>query len=338
MWFKVDDTFWGHRKAAGITNDALATWLRAGNWSSWQLTDGAIPRAMLLQCAGDATDAEAVAAELVDRTLWEEEATGWQFHDWSDYNPTRAMVMAKRKKDADRRREWLARASAKRSGVSHDVSTDVSHSVNHGVSHDVIQGDLGISEDGADDHAVIHSVSNPVSNAVHHAAPDPTRPDRREGRTNTGKQSSSGGNAREAEDEEEEEIIRQLMAMSHGLGHPLTRAQAAAYRASWPDKPGRYVLACYRRDPAGATRTVAPAKRSASMHRPSGEVLAEIRDRAGGGPGDDTYERGGAMARAMLGQRPDEPDDPHPPAEPEDEEPPADPWAEDEPQEDEIPF
>lgn len=108
MWFRVDDSFLTHPKTEGICNDTLAMWLRAGDWSAWQLTDGRVPRSLLWLFAGNAADAEGTARDLVDRRLWENNGgDGWQFHDWADWNPTRAQVTARRKADAERRRRWL---------------------------------------------------------------------------------------------------------------------------------------------------------------------------------------------------------------------------------------
>ena len=92
-WFRVDDSFVGHPKATGLSNDSLATWTRAGDWSAWQLTDGMAPAGLLTVFAGNAADPEACARDLVDRRLWETADDGWQFHDWADWNPTREEVL-----------------------------------------------------------------------------------------------------------------------------------------------------------------------------------------------------------------------------------------------------
>jgi hypothetical protein len=108
MWFRIDDTFLFHPKAAGLSNDSLATWARAGDWCGWQLTDGVVPRELLTMLAGDAADPAWVAADLVRRNLWEGAPGGWLFHDWSDWNPTRAQVLARRAAVAERKRRHMA--------------------------------------------------------------------------------------------------------------------------------------------------------------------------------------------------------------------------------------
>jgi len=292
MWFKVDDSFWGHPKATGISNDSLATWTRAGNWSAWQLTDGAVPVGMLRVCAGDAEDPEAVAADLVDRRLWEvSDDGGWLFHDWPDYNPTRAQVLAKRKKDADRRRDWLSRARAARSTVTHDVSSDVSHGVSHGVM-DVLPGQEVDLASG-------NGVSSTVSHAVDHAYPDPTRPDRREGRTNTGDQSSSGRNAGAHEDDDEE--LSQVQALMAQAGRPVGREDAARIRDAVIAKGGnvrnrRAFIGRILGDQKQA-RQYAPGS---GPHAPTAREIIDSSKRPGG-PGD--AGAGAAEARRQLAER-----------------------------------
>lgn len=44
-----------------------------------------------------------LADELVDAELWELAEGGYQFHDWNDYNPLAADVLAARKADAERK-------------------------------------------------------------------------------------------------------------------------------------------------------------------------------------------------------------------------------------------
>ena len=167
MWFRVDDTFLGHPKAVGLSNDALATWTRAGDWCAWQLTDGVFERDQLAEFAGDADDPDAVAAELLRRRLWEPGADDGQvqFHDWGDWNPTRAQVLAKRKADTERRRRWLA---SRRDPATGRAASD--HDVNHGVTPD-----HGVSNAVTDpDHDVNHGVMGP-DHGVDHTSP--TRPD-----------------------------------------------------------------------------------------------------------------------------------------------------------------
>jgi len=99
-WFRIDDGWHAHPKVIGLSFAARGLWLTAGTWCAQYLTDGAVPRKTL-----DAWGAShELARELVDVGLWGETPDGWQFHDWHDYQPTRADVMAKRSASADRMR------------------------------------------------------------------------------------------------------------------------------------------------------------------------------------------------------------------------------------------
>jgi hypothetical protein len=109
-WFRVDDHLYGHPKWLGLPRGARALWTTAGSWASGQLTDGFIPTAVLP--ALDGTRREATA--LVEAGLWEEAEGGWLFHDWADFQPTRASVIEKRQKSAERLRKWREQKESER--------------------------------------------------------------------------------------------------------------------------------------------------------------------------------------------------------------------------------
>lgn len=100
-WFKVDDTFALHPKAVAA-GASLVLWVRAGSWSAQQLTDGFVPEHMLTSLGGKRSDAR----RLVDVGLWEEKDGGYLFHDWLDYQPSRAKVAERREAQAERIRKW----------------------------------------------------------------------------------------------------------------------------------------------------------------------------------------------------------------------------------------
>jgi hypothetical protein len=287
VWFRVDDTFLGHPKAVGLSNDALATWTRAGDWCAWQLTDGVFGRGQLAEFAGDADDPGAVAADLMRRRLWEPGADDGlvQFHDWADWNPTRAQVLAKRKADAERRRRWLASRrdpATGRAAAGHGVTDD--HAVSNAVT--------------APDHAVSNAVTDPDHGVAHTS---PTRPDRGGSvGTNTGATSSSLRNAPEAADDDDDRTALEhtVVAFMLNAGHPVNRAQAAALiemtlAGRKPREPGAYVLATLKKDPAAALRRVATSRQPP----PARDVLPDAR--RPGGPSADVAVRA-AEARALL--------------------------------------
>lgn len=137
-WFKVDDGFWAHPKTLALPAPAVALWVRAGSWSAQQLTDGHVPRSALAILGAKPRD----AAHLVTAGLWTTEAEGWRFHDWKEYQPSRADVAERRERTAEKVRSWRERKRA-----SNPV-TD----------------------------AVTNQVTDPVSNPVGNPAPGPARP------------------------------------------------------------------------------------------------------------------------------------------------------------------
>lgn len=103
-WFKVDDALALHMKAITAGNAALGLWVRAGSWSMHQLTDGFIPRAIVTALGGTKAD----TVSLVGSGLWHSVDGGFQFHDWSEYQPTRESVLAEREAAAERMRRVRA--------------------------------------------------------------------------------------------------------------------------------------------------------------------------------------------------------------------------------------
>lgn len=109
-WFKVDDKLHSHPKVLGVPLRAMGLWVLAGAWSADQLTDGFIPHAVLPTLQAKPADAR----DLVTSGLWLEVDGGWQFHDWLEFQFSRASTLARRAKDAERKAEARAAKAAKR--------------------------------------------------------------------------------------------------------------------------------------------------------------------------------------------------------------------------------
>ncbi|WP_336715368.1 hypothetical protein [Arthrobacter sp. USHLN218] len=125
-WFKVDDQLAFNAKVVAAGNSAMGLWVRAGSWSSAQLTDGFIPAHMAIAMANamaNPCDADA----LVMAGLWDEVDGGYQFHDWADFQPDAEAERKKRK----------ARSEAGRKGAAArwNSKTDESHGNSHSKSH-----------------------------------------------------------------------------------------------------------------------------------------------------------------------------------------------------------
>lgn len=106
-WFRVDDGFAFHPKAIASGNAAVGLWVRAGSWSSQQLTDGHVPTE-IARTLGRPAEIQ----RLVTSGLWMKTGDGWDFHEWPLHNPTRAEVQANRASDT--RRQALSRDTALR--------------------------------------------------------------------------------------------------------------------------------------------------------------------------------------------------------------------------------
>lgn len=105
-WFRVDDNFAFHRKAVRASNAALGLWVRAGAWAMAQLTDGEIP-AEIVRMLGTEKQAE----QLVACGLWERTRAGWRFHEWAEWQPSKAKLESERA--ATRERVARARDTAR---------------------------------------------------------------------------------------------------------------------------------------------------------------------------------------------------------------------------------
>lgn len=148
-WIKVDDHFDEHPKLAAVGPVGWGVWLAGLAYCNRNLTDGFIPysiaegigggwlvrtpaddpddrtalREQLEQVwhisrtsgmSGEDMDAQWVADLLVYYGLWEPVRGGYRVHDYSDYQPTKAVVLAERaKKAAAGRAGGLATAVAR---------------------------------------------------------------------------------------------------------------------------------------------------------------------------------------------------------------------------------
>lgn len=159
-WFKIDDGFWAHPKILKLNADAIALWVRAGSWSSAQLTDGHVPDHVMPMFLATP---DAVTA-LLTAGLWHTPghscpecadiafADGYLFHDWYVYQRSREEVLADRAANAERQKRARNRAREKRNAERNDSTDAVSNGVSNGVTHG-------------------------VSHADRNGPPDPTRPD-----------------------------------------------------------------------------------------------------------------------------------------------------------------
>lgn len=137
-WFAVDDSFFGHPKLAELEAgpcfaQAIALWTVAGSWCAHHLTDGRVPAAQLRRLVPFGT--ARATSELVRVGLWTEADGGYQFRDWTHYQPTKTEVEESRAKSAARTRK--SRMIARERSASESCDTDVSNVACNGVTRTV---------------------------------------------------------------------------------------------------------------------------------------------------------------------------------------------------------
>ena len=104
-WFKVDDSFPQHRKVLRIPRRhrmaCIGLWISGAAWCSRHLSDGWLDKFLIDELGGS----DDLAALLIDVGLWEDKGEHVLFHNWSDFQTTRAQVEEKKEKDAERKRK-----------------------------------------------------------------------------------------------------------------------------------------------------------------------------------------------------------------------------------------
>lgn len=133
-WFKVDDRLCFHPKVLAAGNAAMGLWVRAGSWcAGFPERNGKVSAEILKSLGASPRDAN----RLVEVGLWSKDGDDFQFHDWEEFQPSKAQVDAK--KEATRKRVAKHR-NAKRNAVSNAVSgEDVTplHDESNGVTNGV---------------------------------------------------------------------------------------------------------------------------------------------------------------------------------------------------------
>jgi hypothetical protein len=108
-WFKTDDQFHSHPKPRRAGLAAVGLWNLGGSYSMAYKLDGFVPAWWV----EDFPRGKQAAAALVRVGLWHtatrEDEAGYQFHDWTDWQPTSAEIEADREAARERQRAFRAR-------------------------------------------------------------------------------------------------------------------------------------------------------------------------------------------------------------------------------------
>lgn len=122
-WFKVDDSFPQHKKVLAIPRRdrtaAIGLWTLAGGWCASQLTDGHLGAHLISEFASSKKYAEI----LCEVGLWERTDSGYVFHNWSRWQPTREQVEADRAAARERMKKARSRRSSPEQPPNNGVSS-----------------------------------------------------------------------------------------------------------------------------------------------------------------------------------------------------------------------
>jgi hypothetical protein len=168
-WGRLDDSLYDHPKLDRLEDAerlaAVGLWALAISWSNRFLTDGHIPRGRIERLGGTI----ALADALVGAELFDASSTGYEIHDFLEFNDSRADVIARREYEAQRKAEWRKR---KRPGGTDDGTPEAS-------THDVPSGvPVGQADTKASDVPPSVPVSVPRDSRARgrSANPGPSRP------------------------------------------------------------------------------------------------------------------------------------------------------------------
>jgi hypothetical protein len=101
-WSKLDDGFWSHPKVVNAGNEAVGVYARALSYCGRHETDGYIPP----EVAGFIGSKRAFQ-RLIDTDLIHENGSGFFIPDFTEFNPSHALLEAKRAKDRARKAEGI---------------------------------------------------------------------------------------------------------------------------------------------------------------------------------------------------------------------------------------
>lgn len=115
-WFKVDDTLHSHPKARKAGLQAMGMWSVAGAYSMAYKHEGFVPEWYVAGWPQGVKLARALVTAGLWSTAVKDGETGWQFHDWDDYQPSAEEIEADREHARERQRNRRQRLREARQG------------------------------------------------------------------------------------------------------------------------------------------------------------------------------------------------------------------------------
>ena len=110
-WVRLDDGFTEHPKIVAAGGDAAWLHVCALAYSNRNLTDGTIPKGVLVRLS-DRKEPQKLALRLCDNGLWIDEGDRWRIHDFHDFQPTAEQVKHERAQARERQRRRRAKQLA----------------------------------------------------------------------------------------------------------------------------------------------------------------------------------------------------------------------------------
>lgn len=175
-WVRLDDRFPRHRKVELLSDRAFRLYVSALCWSSENLTEGRI-LARELPVVARLRGIKTAAAELEGAGLWDRVESGWEIHDYLEYNPDRARVQADRAANAARQQAFRERKKAERNAASNGVTEGPeSHDGDTTATAMRHDGDTTAHRTNAEEHSSpqVNGFRNGVSNGTPSPTPSPS--------------------------------------------------------------------------------------------------------------------------------------------------------------------
>lgn len=102
MWVKLDDDFFDNPKTGPLSKGTKLLYLAGLTYCAKSLTDGKIDARGVKVVRALAEAGTQAVAELETSGRWEKNGSGYIVHDWLEYNPPAAKVLAQREAAKER--------------------------------------------------------------------------------------------------------------------------------------------------------------------------------------------------------------------------------------------
>jgi hypothetical protein len=113
-WARLDDQFHAHRKIRQAWHQAPASiglHVMALTYCACFETDGFVDTAFVTEKLPVKSARDAAVRALIECGMWRELDNGYVIHDYLDYNPSRAQIVERRAKDAERKTHGVRKES-----------------------------------------------------------------------------------------------------------------------------------------------------------------------------------------------------------------------------------